>query len=115
MPQQLAGPMALAPLTLRAATRGEELTVPAKAGGVVTLAIDLGGVAFDNGLTYEIRSDSGQVVGNGEAPATAPGGPLLLLIPSSVFKSSGHYLLSLRDPRGGSASSSEYRFSVQVS
>jgi len=115
MPQQLAGPMALAPLTLRAATRGAELTVPARAGGVVTLAIDLGGAAFDNGLTYEIRSESGHVVGNGEAPTPAPGAPLLLLIPSSVFKSSGHFVLSLRDPRGGGGSPNEYRFSVQVS
>jgi hypothetical protein len=106
--------MALAPLTLRPATRGQELIVPATAGGVVTLAIDLAGAAFDSGLTYEIRSDSGQIVGKGEAPAPAPGAPLFLLIPSSAFKSSGHYILSLRDPHSGSASSSEYRFSVQV-
>jgi anti-sigma factor RsiW len=114
MRREQARPMALSPLTLRAATRGEELSVAAKAGSVVTLAVDLGGNRFDDGLKYEIRVESAGVVAAGEAPAPAPGAPLLLLIPSSVFKVSGHYVLALRSA-GSGGGASEYRFSADTS
>jgi hypothetical protein len=113
MRRELARPMALSPLTLRAATRGQELTVPAKAASVVTLAVDLGGNRFEDGVKYEIRVESAGVVAAGDAPAPAAGAPLLLLIPSSVFKASGHYVLALRSA-GSRDGTSEYRFSVQT-
>src|SRR5262245_2814784 len=43
------GPLALAPVTLRPATRGEAPRVTPGPGGIVTLAVDLGGEAFDGG------------------------------------------------------------------
>lgn len=110
--RELASPMALTPLTLRAPTRGQELSVLATPGGVVTMAVDLGSNRFDDGLKYEIRSESGEVVGAGDAPAPAPGAPLLLVIRSSTFRASGRYVLVLRTARAGGTESSEYRFSV---
>jgi hypothetical protein len=110
----MASPLAISPVTLRAATRGQELTVAAKAGGVVALAVDLGGSRFDDGLRYEISGDSGGVVGAGQAAPPAPGAPLLLVIPSSLFKTSGRYVLTLRSSGGATPATSEYRFTVQV-
>jgi anti-sigma factor RsiW len=114
MRRELARPMALSPFTLRAATRGQELTVPATAGSVVTLAVDLSGNRFDGGLEYEVRMESADVVAAGDAPAPAPGAPLLLLIPSSVFKRAGLYVLALRSASRAGGAASEYRFSVQT-
>jgi hypothetical protein len=114
MRRELARPMTLSPLTLRAATRGQELTVPVKAGGVVTLAVDLGGNRFDDGLKYEVRNERAGVVAAGEASAPAPGAPLLLLIPSTVFKTSGPYVLALRSASSGDGVASEYRFLVET-
>lgn len=107
----LSGPLALAPVTLRSATRGEELTVSAKPGSVVTLAVDLGSARFDRGLIkYEIRNERGELSGSGDADAPSPGAPLLLLIPSSAFHTSGRYALTLRDTAGSEPR--EYRFVV---
>ena len=107
----LTAPMALAPMTLRPATRGEEPTIAAAPGGVVTLAVDLGAARYDRGLKYEIRDERGERAGSGDAVAPPSGAPLLLLIPSSVFGASGRYVLTLTDPAGADAH--EYRFAVQ--
>jgi len=108
----LTGPLALAPMTLRSATRGEELTVTAKPGSVVTLAVDLGSARFDRGIKYEIRNERGELSGSGDADAPTAGAPLLLLIPSSAFHASGRYGLTLRDTVG--TEPREYHFVVQV-
>lgn len=108
----LNAPLALAPMTLRAATRGEELTVSAKPGSVVTLAIDLGGARFDRGIKYEIRNDRGELSGSGDAAAPPAGAPLLLVIPAPTFGSSGRYALTLRDTAGSEPR--EYHFQVVV-
>jgi hypothetical protein len=105
------GPMALTPLTLRAATRGEQLTISPKPGSVVTLAIDLDGNRFENGLKYELRDERGDVVSSGDAPVPVSGAPLLLLFPSSVFGSSGRYVLGVQQP-GTTSNVAEYRFAV---
>jgi Putative zinc-finger len=104
-------PIALAPTTLRAATRGEEPTIGAKPDSVLTLAVDLGSARFDR-IKYEIRNERDELSGSGEAAAPTPGAPLLLLIPSSVFRTSGRYVLTLRDSTG--AEPREYRFVVQA-
>ena len=108
----LNSPIALAPMTLRAATRGEELTINAKPSSVVTLAVDLGGARFERGLKYEIRNERGELRASGDADTPTSGAPLLLLIPSSVFGTSGRYVLTLRDSAG--AEPREYRFTVQA-
>jgi hypothetical protein len=106
----LSRPLALAPMTLRAATRGEELTVTVPPGGVVTLAVDLGGAPFERRLKYEIRNPQGDLAGSGEADTPTAGAPLLLLVPSATFHAPGQYILTLHD----SAGSREYRFAVQT-
>jgi len=108
----LTGPMALAPMTLRPATRGEEPTITATPGGVVTLAVDLGVARYDRTLSYQIRNDRGDVSGSGSAAAPTPGAPLLLLVPSSVFGASGRHTLTLGDARG--AQSVDYHFVVKI-
>jgi hypothetical protein len=108
----LNAPLALAPMTLRAATRGEELTVIAKPGTVVTLAVDLGGARFARGIKYEIRNERGELSGSGDADAPSAGAPLLLAIPASAFRSSGRYALTLRD--GAGSEPREYHFVVQA-
>ena len=109
----IASPVALSPMTLRPATRGEELKVSARPGGVVTLAVDLGGARYERGLKYEIRNERGQLSGSGAAEAPSPGAPLLLLVPSSVFAASGRYTLTLQDP-SAPESAREYRFVVDA-
>jgi hypothetical protein len=108
----LTAPMALAPMTLRPATRGEAPTINAAPGGVVTLAIDLGAARYDRSLTYQIRSERGELSGSGSAAVPSPGAPLLLLIPSSVFGTSGRYTLTLGD--AGSSQLLEYNFVVKI-
>ena len=46
------GALALAPATLRPATRGEEPIVHLGEDGSIALAVDIGGAAFDRGLQY---------------------------------------------------------------
>jgi len=108
----LSGPLALAPITLRAATRGEALTVSVKPDSVVTLAVDLGGARFDRGIKYEIRNERGELSGSGDAATPSAGAPLLLVIPASAFRSSGRYTLTLRDTSGSEPR--EYNFVVQA-
>lgn len=108
----LNAPLALAPITLRAATRGEELTVSVKPGSVVSLAVDLGGARFDRGIKYEIRNERGELSGSGDAAAPSAGAPLLLVIPGSAFRSSGRFTLTLLDTSGSEPR--EYHFQVVV-
>jgi len=109
----LSAPLALQPLTLRAATRGQDLVVTAAPNSVVTLAIDLGANRFEQGLMYTIVTDAGKTVGTGQAAAPAPGAPMLLVIPSSTFASPGRYQLTLTSTTNPSAPSAEYHFVVQ--
>ena len=46
---------ALAPVTLRAATRGAETTVARPATGVIAFALDVNGIAADTRLAYDLR------------------------------------------------------------
>jgi len=98
-------PMALAPVTLRPASRGQEprITV-ARDAAVVTLAIDASSTAAGTELSYAIRKAAGAVVVSGKLPTPPPGAPLLLLVPSSQIRVPGHYVLIVGD--------SEYPFEV---
>jgi hypothetical protein len=108
----LSAPIALAPLTLRPATRGDEPTINAAPGGVVTLAVDLGAARSDRTLTYQIRGERGELSGSGSAAAPSAGAPLLLLIPASVFATPGRYTLTLGN--AGGSQFLEYNFVVKI-
>jgi len=98
-------PMALAPITLRPASRGQEPKVSiARDTAVVTLAIDASSTVAGTDLAYAIRTAAGAPVVSGTVRAPQPGAPLLLLVPSSHIPAPGHYVLIVAD--------SEYPFEV---
>jgi hypothetical protein len=111
--QPLTGPIALAPATVRPASRGEDSVVvmPRDASGV-TLAIDLGGATPGGELQYELLQAGGSAVAAGRVPAPQAGVPLLLLIPSNLLKSSARYTLVMRDSSNASLTLGDYRFTV---
>jgi hypothetical protein len=107
------GPLALAPATLRSATRGQEPVVTPGPGGIVTLAIDMGGSRFDGGVEHVLmRAADRTVISSGRADLPAPGAPLLLLVPPGLLKPGGHYAVLLRSPGTTALTGDEYRFSV---
>jgi hypothetical protein len=107
------GALALAPATLRPATRGEEPVVHLGDDGSIALAVDLGGAAFDRGLQYELRELDGPVVASGHAAAPAEGAPLLLFVPTGVAQPLRRYALTVRDAASGSAVPA-YLFTVKA-
>jgi hypothetical protein len=107
-----AGPMALAPATLRQASRGQEPVVSRGPGGVVTLAVDLDAAAFDRELEYELRRADNTAVASGRVPAPQDGSPLLLMIPASLLRPAEHYALTLKNPGKPDLTPSSYRFTV---
>jgi anti-sigma factor RsiW len=111
-PASFSAALPLAPMTLRAATRGQEATVTAGQGGLVTLAIDLGGQRFEGGLTYELRQADGTRVTDGQTAAPPAGAPLMLVLPAGLARANGHYVLLVHDSRNVGLTPEEYRFSV---
>jgi hypothetical protein len=105
-------PIALSPATLRPASRGQEPLVPRGPGGVVTLAVDLGGAALDHELEYELRRADNTTVASGRVPAPQAGSPLLLMMPASLLQPSEHYVLNLKNPASADLTASSYRFTV---
>jgi hypothetical protein len=100
----LSQPVALAPVTLRPATRGQEPRVSvARDSAVVALAFDVSASAGAP-LAYTIRTASGAVLASGQVQAPAAGGPLLLLVPAAQFGGAGHYTVTVAD--------NEYPFEV---
>jgi hypothetical protein len=98
-------PMALAPVTLRPASRGQEPRITiARDTAVVTLAIDASSTAAGTELSYAIRKAAGAVVASGTLQAPQPGVPILLLVPSSQIPAPGRYVLTVGE--------SEYPFEV---
>lgn len=113
-----AGPLALAPATLRPATRGQEAVVTPGPGGIVTLAVDLGGRRFDGGIQYELTRADGTRVASGRmaAPGTmsraSAGAPLLVIVPAGLLQTGERYVLTLQDPGNAALTGEQYRFSV---
>ena len=102
--RSLSQPVALAPVTLRPASRGQEPKVPvARGSAVVTLALDVSSAAGAS-LPYAIRTAAGAVLASGQVQAPQSGGPLLLLVPSAQLGGPGHYVVTVGD--------SEYPFEV---
>jgi hypothetical protein len=106
---------ALTPSTLRPASRGQEAVVSPGPGGIVTLAVDLGEVPFEDGIDYDLVRADGKAVASGKAAAPVAGAPLLLMLPASVAKSSGNYILTLRRERAPGLTLATYRFRVKAS
>jgi hypothetical protein len=104
-------PVALAPVTLRPASRGAvpQVTLP-RDSAVVTLAIDAGvSVGAQAGSTsadvpFAIRTQGNAVAASGTVRLPAPGVPLLLLVPRSEIAEPGRYILTIAD--------AEYPFDV---
>jgi hypothetical protein len=103
-------PYALEPVTLRPASRGANAVVKLQADvQAVALAVEADAPAGTAQWLYELRAGDGRQVAAGRAPVTAPGSPLLLVIPSSSLTAPGRYVLVLRVEEGG-APLVEYQF-----
>jgi hypothetical protein len=112
-PPRDGSPVALAPVTLRPASRGAEAIVPLPAGGgPVTLAIEINEPAESGQLAYTLTTSEGREVASGRAAAPAPGTPLLLLIPPTTLVAPMHYTLSFSDAGPSHRSLGEYRFAA---
>jgi len=107
-----ARPMALSPVTLRAASRGQETVVVASAGALLTLAVDLGGGVINGAIDYEIRQADGKSIASDRVPAPTDGSPLLLLVPAELFQPEQHYVLSVKNSENAGLTPADYRFTV---
>jgi hypothetical protein len=93
----LTQPEALAPVTLRPASRGQEPKVAvARHSSVITLAVDVDSVSNAE-FSYAIRTAAGAIISSGRVQAPQPGAPLLLLVPSAEVSQPGRYILSVGD------------------
>ena len=110
---RVVGPSVLSPVILRGASRGTEPTLTRPATGVISLAVDLTGVAAGARLTYDLRAADGRSVASGTAAAPPPGTPLLLLIPASDLDSTGRYVLAMVTGDGPGSASVDYRFTIE--
>jgi hypothetical protein len=104
----------LTPSTLRPASRGQEAVVSPGPGGIVTLAVDLGGAEFDKGIRYELASADGKTIASGEAAAPVSGAALLLMFQGSALKGSEHCVLTLHNAGSPSLTPATYRFRVMA-
>jgi hypothetical protein len=121
--QTVAGPLSsrrqvdsfpLTPSTLRPASRGQEAVVSRGPGGIVTLAVDLGGAQFDRDIRYELAGADGKAIASGEAPLPSPGAPLLLMVPGSLLTGSERFVLTLHNTGAASLTPATYRFRVRT-
>jgi hypothetical protein len=121
--QTAAGPMsarhepdsfALTPTTLRPASRGQEAVLSPGPGGIVTLAVDLGGAQFDHDIRYELARADGKTVASGDAPTPASGAPLLLMLPATTLKGSEQFVLTLHHPGTAGLTPAIYRFRLRA-
>jgi hypothetical protein len=121
--QTVAGPMsarhepdsfALTPATLRPASRGQEAMLSPGPGGIVTLAVDLGGAPFDHDIRYELARADGKTIASGDAPTPASGAPLLLMLPATTLKGSEQFVLTLSNPGAPGLTPTIYRFRLRA-
>jgi hypothetical protein len=110
--EQGVGMQALAPVTLRSATRGAETIIVRPTSGVITFALDLTGIPADTRLAYDLRTADGSSVASGTAVAPSPGTPLLLLVPGSAVRAAGSYVLTVGASDGAASAPADYRFTL---
>jgi hypothetical protein len=99
-------PVALAPVTLRPASRGAvpQVALPRDSAGV-TLAIDAGAsLATSADVPFAIRTQANAVAASGTVRLPPAGVPLLLLVPRTEIAAPGRYILTIAD--------TEYSFEV---
>ncbi|HJZ78532.1 MAG TPA: zf-HC2 domain-containing protein [Vicinamibacterales bacterium] len=108
-----ASPVALAPVTLRPASRGAEALVAFDSQSrFVTVALDINDAPQSAELTFSLATADGRPVASGRAAAPAAGAPLLLLLPSSTLTAPMHYILSVRDTGSPARIVGAYRFAL---
>ena len=89
-------PRALAPVTLRPASRGQEPRIQlGPDAAAVTLAVDASSAGTSGELAYDLRTAAGSVVLSGKAGAPSSGAPLLLLVPARAVRAPGRYVLTV--------------------
>jgi hypothetical protein len=112
-PGRIEAPFALAPVTLRPASRGAEPIVRVRPdGSPVSLAVAINDVPQGGELTYDLNRANGDRIVSGRAPAPAPGSPLLLVMPAWTLTAPMHYILSVHDAAGDGRLLGEYRFAT---
>ena len=113
--RQEAAPRALAPVTLRPASRGAEAVVARRSpADPISLAVEINEPLQSAEVTYELKTSEGRSVVSGRAAAPQPGAPLLLLLPSWTLGGSMHYILSVHDAAASGRLLGEYRFAVST-
>jgi hypothetical protein len=109
--RQLSEPQALAPVTLRPASRGAEPVVTiGENDRAVALAVDIAATPGTT-VSYELHSEERGSIASGNASVQYAGNPLLLWVPAAALTPPGRYVVLVRD-REGNAEPSAYRFSV---
>jgi anti-sigma factor RsiW len=106
-------PQALAPVTLRPASRGAEpvVRIPAEPSDrqAIALAVDIASPAA--GMTYDLRTSAGGLVASGPVAPPPPGTPVVLLLPASMLRANERYVLAVRAGSNGPPLD-EFRFAV---
>jgi hypothetical protein len=106
-------PVALVPVTLHPASRGQEVTVSlGTRTGPVNLALEINDPPQGGEVTYDLSSSDGRHIVSGRTAAPPPGTPLLLLLPSWTLAGSMHYILLVHDAGASGRLLGEYRFAV---
>jgi hypothetical protein len=87
---------ALAPVSLRPATRGAvpPVTLPAK-GGSVALALDVNLGEPGDFIRYTLTRDDGTEIASDRTQVPAKGVPLLLVIPADRLRAGGSFVLTI--------------------
>jgi hypothetical protein len=89
-------PRALAPITLRPASRGQEARIAiGPDSAAITLAVDASSTVSSGELSYDLRTATGFLILSGKAAAPSAGAPLLLLVPARAVSAPGRYVLSV--------------------
>ena len=111
--RQDAGPIALAAVALRPASRGAEPAVRLDPSArLVSLALDVNEAPQGAELVYDVATAEGRPIASGRAASPTPGAPLLLLLPSASLGASAHYVIAVRDAAAPARLLGEYRFAV---
>jgi hypothetical protein len=116
--RQAGVPIALQPVTLRAASRGAEPVVHVPSSGPtappVSLAVELGDAPQGGQVAYNLKTSDGRADVAGVVPAPAPGTPLLLVMPSWTVVAPMHYILTVHDAAQPEHVLGEYRFAASA-